>query len=324
MVIELDLKDRRILSDLDMDARQPLSQLGKKVGLSREVVNYRIAQLEKSKVILGYYAVLDTAKLGLIYCRIFLKYRGMTLQKEQELLDFCSKHKDIAWIVISEGKWELALVVLAESLRVIEAVRDELGNRFGQYFQDPYISIALSITEFKHNYLYKTPDYREIVVGASGQMVSLDDMDWKILSAIVDDSRMALVEIAKAVGTNPKTVDYRLKRLINDKAILAFRTMINTRLLGYDHYKVFLTLQEAGNAASEIREFLLKDPKVIYITKPLGMHTLEFEAIVKNTSELHGMMMEFRQRFPEELVGYDVYFLYEFRSLRYLPATRSV
>ena len=58
-----------------MGARQPLSAIAKKVGLSREVVNYRIKQLEEKKVVLGYYTVLDTAKLGLMYCRMFLKYR---------------------------------------------------------------------------------------------------------------------------------------------------------------------------------------------------------------------------------------------------------
>ncbi|MBI2143762.1 AsnC family transcriptional regulator, partial [Candidatus Woesearchaeota archaeon] len=65
----MDAKDRKILSELDMDARQPLSAIAKKVGLSREVVNYRIRQLERRNIVKGYYTVLDTAKLGLMYCR---------------------------------------------------------------------------------------------------------------------------------------------------------------------------------------------------------------------------------------------------------------
>ena len=62
-----------ILSELDMDARQPISAIAKKVGLSKEVVNYRIKQLEKKKVIREYYTVLNITKLGLIFCRLFMR-----------------------------------------------------------------------------------------------------------------------------------------------------------------------------------------------------------------------------------------------------------
>src|SRR3989338_558315 len=107
-----------------MDARQPLSALAKKVGLSREVVNYRIRQLEQKKLILGYYTVLDTAKLGLIYCRMLFKYRKMPAEKQDELFSFCAKHKNISWIIQGEGKWDIVLVVLAHSLSEIESTYD--------------------------------------------------------------------------------------------------------------------------------------------------------------------------------------------------------
>ncbi|MFO7677029.1 MAG: AsnC family protein, partial [Thermoplasmatota archaeon] len=40
--MKLDLKDRKILYELDLDCRQSNSQIGKKVGLGRDVVSYRI------------------------------------------------------------------------------------------------------------------------------------------------------------------------------------------------------------------------------------------------------------------------------------------
>lgn len=52
-MLKLNLKDRKILSILDMNARTPLSQIAKQVGLSREVVHYRIQQLEKKGAIEG-------------------------------------------------------------------------------------------------------------------------------------------------------------------------------------------------------------------------------------------------------------------------------
>ena len=43
---KLDLKDRKILYELDLNCRQSNSQIGKKVGLKRDVVAYRIKKLQ--------------------------------------------------------------------------------------------------------------------------------------------------------------------------------------------------------------------------------------------------------------------------------------
>ncbi len=320
MSLELDAKDRKILSELDMDARQPLSTLAKKVGLSREVVNYRIRQLEKKGVIQGYYTVLDTSKLGLIYCRMLFKYRKMTPEKEKELVEFCKVHKNISWLVFGEGKWDIVLVVLAESLTVIETVYDELNSRFGLYFQNPYVSIAFRVYEFKHSYLYQKPDYKELIVGGSSTKSEIDTKDYEIIRMLADNATHSLVAIANKLRITPKVVSYRIKKLTEEKVILGFRAKINNQLLGYDHYKVFLTMQSFNTEnKSRVIEFLRYHPNVIYITKPLGAHTLEFEAMVRNTYELHEIMRQFKQQFGELLLDYETYFTYEIRSVGYLP-----
>ncbi len=323
-VIELDVKDRKILSELDMGARQPLSSIAKKVGLSREVVNYRTKQLEQKKIILGYFTVLNTAKLGLLYCRMFFKYRKIPAEKEKELLDFCSGYENVAWVILGEGRWDLVLVVLAESLGKVEAIYDELNAKFGLYFQDPYVSVAFKVHEFKHKYLYAKPDYKEIVLGGvgaeAGRAVKLDETDNAIIKLLANDARLSLADVAKKLKTTPKIVSYRIKKLVSEGIILAFRAQINTQLLGYDYYKVFLTLQSFDeHIESKVTAFLRYHPNVIYITKPMGVHTLEFEAMVHNTNELHELMKQFKKEFGDVLLDYDIYFTAEVRSVGYLP-----
>jgi Lrp/AsnC family leucine-responsive transcriptional regulator len=58
-MIKLDLKDRKILYELDLDARQPLTRIGKKVGLSKDVVSYRMKKLQDEGIIKNYYTVID-------------------------------------------------------------------------------------------------------------------------------------------------------------------------------------------------------------------------------------------------------------------------
>ena len=47
---KIDLKDRKILYQLDLNCRQSNTQIGKKVGLSKQVVDYRIKQMEENGI----------------------------------------------------------------------------------------------------------------------------------------------------------------------------------------------------------------------------------------------------------------------------------
>ena len=46
---QLDLKDKKILLELELNSRQSFSSIAKKVGLSKEVVNYRVNKLIKKE-----------------------------------------------------------------------------------------------------------------------------------------------------------------------------------------------------------------------------------------------------------------------------------
>ena len=45
--VKLDVKDKKILAKLDMNARQPIAHIARKVRLSKEVTHYRIKRLEE-------------------------------------------------------------------------------------------------------------------------------------------------------------------------------------------------------------------------------------------------------------------------------------
>ena len=85
-MIKIDMKDKRILYELDIDSRQSLSQIGKKVGLPKNVVAYRINKLRQHGIIKTFYTVVDAYKLGYIAFRMYLTYQYMTPEIEKELI----------------------------------------------------------------------------------------------------------------------------------------------------------------------------------------------------------------------------------------------
>lgn len=61
----LDDIDRKILRELQVDARTSYAELGRRVSLTTPAVIERVRKLEDAGVITGYRAEIDTAKIGL-------------------------------------------------------------------------------------------------------------------------------------------------------------------------------------------------------------------------------------------------------------------
>ena len=56
---DIDLKDRKILYELDVDSRQSNAEIARKVGLSKQVVGFRIKRLVKEGLISWFYSIFD-------------------------------------------------------------------------------------------------------------------------------------------------------------------------------------------------------------------------------------------------------------------------
>ena len=61
----IDEIDRKILRELQEDARTSYAELGRRVGLTTPAVIERVRKLEDAGIIIGYRADIDTAKIGL-------------------------------------------------------------------------------------------------------------------------------------------------------------------------------------------------------------------------------------------------------------------
>ncbi|MBU0460744.1 MAG: winged helix-turn-helix transcriptional regulator, partial [Nanoarchaeota archaeon] len=102
---KLDLKDRKILHELDLNARQSDSEIAKKVGLTRDSVRYRIKKLEDQGYINYFMTLLNSMKLGYNWYRTFFKFQNLSVEKEQEIINWLKERA--SWITKVEGIWDL-------------------------------------------------------------------------------------------------------------------------------------------------------------------------------------------------------------------------
>ena len=144
---ELDLKDRMILYQLDVDARQSFAQLGRKVGLSKNTIAYRIRKLEEEGVIQGFYTVINPHKLGYITPRFHFVYQYSTPAIKKEILDYFIQHPNTMIVASTKGTFDLSVMFCMEHCHHLYKIWKEIQNKYSYYFQEQVFSFWIGKTE---------------------------------------------------------------------------------------------------------------------------------------------------------------------------------
>ena len=90
----LDLKARKILYQLDLNCRQSNAQIGRKVGLSKQVVDYRIKRMEDEGIITGYWTAINSCKLGYNVYRYYITFQNATQKIKDEIINFLMNNRN--------------------------------------------------------------------------------------------------------------------------------------------------------------------------------------------------------------------------------------
>jgi Lrp/AsnC family transcriptional regulator, leucine-responsive regulatory protein len=88
----MDTIDQNIIKELQEDARTSFAELGRRIGLTTPAVIERVRKLEDAKIIKGYRAEIDTAKIGLpITAFIRMSIVGVEFKKIVEIAENSSE-----------------------------------------------------------------------------------------------------------------------------------------------------------------------------------------------------------------------------------------
>ena len=238
----LDLKDRIILHELDLNARATNTYVSKKAHLTKEAIAYRVSRLEADGVITGYYTIIDVSRIGFMSFRIFLGFQECTPAQERDIHEFLKKHPAVGWFASIQGNWDLNVITWVRDIYDFTDFWSELLRRFGVFIERYWVSIFTKITHFNKRYLL--PESEDFVMDEMGQRqtVALDAVDIKVLKVLSGNARVSLVELERKSGLNYKVIAYRMKKLEENRVILRYRVAIDFGKLGYRYSKLHFYL----------------------------------------------------------------------------------
>jgi Lrp/AsnC family transcriptional regulator for asnA, asnC and gidA len=283
---KLDLKNRKILYHLDLNSRQSFSQVGKKVGLHKDVVAHRVKRLQEKGIIVRFNTLIDNLKLGYSCMRFYFNYQYITPEIKKEIIDHFVNFKHTQVVASPEGGIELCVFMLAKNVSEIHSFWQKTLGKYRDYFAEQIIAPFIGENIYAKSFLLDEKDDRiNLIVRRGGEIVDYDDLDFQILQLLARNSRIPTIDIAKELNKTTTTIGNRIKRLIELGAILKFHITINWEIIGYKWFKVDIYLKDY-NKIHQIIKYLETNPHLSYIDKTFGYADLELELIVKNVDQL--------------------------------------
>jgi len=320
-MVKLDLKDRKILYYLDLNCRQSNTQVGKKVGLKKDVVTYRIKNLQDAGVIKNYFTDIDTFRLGYNVFRVYLNFQYVTPQKKEEIIRYFVEYKD-SWVVCSVTSGiDLVIVVWVKDIFEFYQFWEKTLDLYEEFFAKYDISIYVKSHIYKKSILLpeiKETDRELYSMNCGGDAVEIDALDYALLNELAVNARAPLVELAEKLGCSSQTVTYHMNNLIKSKIIRAFRVNLDLGKLGLQHLKIDIFLRD-HRMKKPVFEYLKGLPSMEYMNLAIGWADLEPELVVHSFDELLKISDEINQRFSGSIKRQSYFIVETMYKMRCMP-----
>ena len=318
----LDVKDRKILYELDYNSRQSNSKIGKKVGLHKNVVNYRIKRMEKSGIITDYYTMIDTFKIGYNSLRFYITFQNITPEKRDEIISYFVENKYSWWVGSFEGEYDMAVLIWVKDLHDFYVFWEKTLKKYHKYFLRQQFSLYCQLRVFRHNFLminhFNKSDREKYEITGGGREVKTDELDFQILELISVNSRIPTIQIAKKTNSSIDTIINRMKRLEKLDVIQGYRVSIDYSKLGYHLFKVNITLNDYSQRG-KIINYIRYNPYLIMIDKSIGYYDLEFDFLLQNLNHLRKIMDDLTRVFPTEIRNFSFVHDPIYHKMVYMP-----
>lgn len=150
-------------------------------------------------------------------------------------------------------------------------------------------------------------DKKDLSKIKSGDKVSLDAKDKKILEVLQKNARLPVSKISKQVKMPADSVKYRIKRLEKLGVIRFYHAVLNYPLLGNPMYSyTFISLYAMDtNKEKEFVNNLVAENKITWVSKTAGKWDFIIGTCTKDFKELDELLHRIRVKFVKYIKDYE-------------------
>lgn len=315
----MDKIDKKILKELLENSRMPLSQIGKRVRLSRENVYYRIQNLVKQSIIRDFITSIDYTSLGFQQFVVFVEFNKIDKEKESQIIEYLKQEKSVSWVGVLSGNWSLTFDVFAKNNTELNDFINKFFNQFEQNIGE-YLILNLQESNYFFN---KIIDENVIIFNTKiKNKHKFDKTDLEILRKLTEDAKISYVDLSHDLKLTANAIKKRIQNLEKDKIILGYSISINHKHFGLEWHGLQIRLRRPSKELEDkLKSYFKIDKKVIfyYHYNKSGIYDFDIGVIVKNSSELRDFVNQLRAKFYDEIKIDNSFLVLEESSSHNLP-----
>lgn len=322
-MVKISLKDRKILYELDLNCRQSNTQIGKKVGLKKDVVAYRINRMLEEGIIKNFWTAIDTFKLGYNVYRIYINFEYVVRPEvRNEIIQHFIDYKN-AWAVLTvQGPIDFDAVVWVKDVYEFYKFWDKALEKYEDYFAKYTVSFYVQTIDYKKSYLITNDaiksDRKMYTITSGGKPIEIDEIDYNLLNELAVNARIPLIELAEKLNCSSQTVKYRIKNLVENGVIKAFRVHFDYTKIGLQNITVDIYLKKYKQKKAIIN-YIQKNPNLFCINIAVGWSDLTLEFVVENIDKIIEVMNDIDIKFPGSIKKHDFWLSKKVHRERWLP-----
>ncbi len=332
----LDDLDRRLMYEMDLNSRQPLSKFSKRLHISVQRLDYRLRSLERRGVILGYPTVVDLCKLGTHHYFICcIRTYRMSGREQDERLRFIAKDDDCTLAYRCEGAWDAIVGTVAKDVFAAKVTFSRLLGPMAQRIRAKIIYTDMRIYNYGRRYMLEAgTGQREAgaadifnerkrqykVTGGPSEAVPHSELDLSILRILSADARTPSVKIAKSTGASPETVVHHIRRMERDGIIEGYTTLLDPCKYGYQFNRITVELASIDETRlHEITEYMKRFPNMFRLIELFEIDGFMMDIVSNTYDEMEHVLSEFRDRYREYIDGMDLNRITKIYKATYFP-----
>ena len=314
---DLDLVDKKILYELDINSRISFKELGKKTRVSKETASFRVKRLVKDGYIKNFIASINTSGLNRFYYKVFYKFHKITPAIDKEIVEFIKNYKSVAYFAGLEGKYDVVFLLLSSSFHDLYDFLVPFREKFGGNILEQEILTLTATHRFNFRFFMQGGELLHTKYAEKLRQPDIDGIDYAIIEMLAKNSRVPLIEIAKKTGTETNVVKYRIKKL-HKLGILGTNVLdVDFEKFGMQQYQIDFTLKD-HSVTHKLIDFLAQNPGSTFATITLGKYDLAVEFVVENMKELRKILDQIKERFSQDIIDEDI-FIMEEHSINWFP-----
>ncbi|MFH1308321.1 MAG: Lrp/AsnC family transcriptional regulator [archaeon] len=304
----LDKRDIKILAELDSNARQSNNQIGRKIGLSKEVVKYRIDKLIEKGIILRFHTIINYFKLGVVKFKLYLRFTNADKEKADEIAKYFCNHKKTEWVALTTGRWDLIVGFLVRNVNELDDEVQTVLNKFSKFIQEKSITTTIYLSHQKREFLKnKKKEISKIVYHTTkDEQEKADELDLGLIKIIANNARIPLVEISQKIKATPRIVQYRIKELEKKKIILAYRAHLNPRAMKRIFCKLIIYLANSPHERlSKFMNYISTIQGAVWPQRVIGEWDIEIDFELESYDKFQEIILDLKEKFPDIVKNHD-------------------